>query len=424
MASSRLFCQGGEAMPSHYRAAHPTLQQQHGSYSRYSKINILTPPATVDVDGDVSFLRDQEQFPVLPKPVPAPLYDTRLYQTDPTLCVTPEKETSAKSIRSKKSSFPSAKRTLSDSRAVQSVRFDNNVDIKYMSPEKQDNSESVNSSDNMSFDDIVGPELEDTNCPITIKKDHNRNNTQKEIRYAKSTSSTSKSCIETSQNYSDKSLQKSKESDKTKSHQCNKFNKASSNHGASYTHLATSSLPDHNTSSHSKYSFGDYQGLPSLINDSENMLARPEFLSTLRVTKEMQELMNEELDVTAAVENKLKESVKAREKLTEKVTSRLNVSEDQFSDLVSLDVQEEDILSKKAEEIASRARPTHRPRHPRPEDRIPAPDLLEFFSDKMVNDVPCLTVNTLPDFNVPPSTMDPIRAFDLYKHIRSWEGAT
>ncbi len=52
---------------------------------------------------------------------------------------------------------------------------------------------------------------------------------------------------------------------------------------------------------------------------NENVLARPEFNSTVRVGKELQELRESELDVAAAVEQKLRVSSKARSQVDEKV---------------------------------------------------------------------------------------------------------
>ena len=54
--------------------------------------------------------------------------------------------------------------------------------------------------------------------------------------------------------------------------------------------------------------------------DDENILARPEFNSTLKITTQLQELQSAKLDIKGAVNSKLKSSANTRSKITEKVS--------------------------------------------------------------------------------------------------------
>lgn len=52
------------------------------------------------------------------------------------------------------------------------------------------------------------------------------------------------------------------------------------------------------------------------------------------------------------------------------------------------------------------------------------PDLMEFFSPDLQPELPDLTLSGIQPIADSLSTANPILAFDLYRHNRSWDGLT
>jgi len=56
------------------------------------------------------------------------------------------------------------------------------------------------------------------------------------------------------------------------------------------------------------------------------------------------------------------------------------------------------------------------------QDRISrAPDILDFFTADLQKESPSVNVVAIPPFQLAPQTAELDRAFDLYRHIRSWD---
>ena len=290
----------------------PSARPPH-SLSRLQTPYVLHDPVNQKashMEGSIDYHNDTEEYPVLRKPVPEPQSYKQLH-TDPMLCITPEKPARGKLTKSR--TFPNHidkpkgsicsgrhRNNSKDLKASQSVRFNNNVDIKYLSPDSQsdckspreNNRKNITPQSDLSFDDIVGPSLD---CSVTDDEE------------APTESQVYKYYLDN--DIADLHLDDSDLTD-TKLHK--QSSTSSSRSRLTFDHSPDSSMD------YLKYS-EDYQGLPSLTQDVEHPLARPEFLSSLRVSKEMQQLQDQELNVASAVENKLKASSKLRDRITEKV---------------------------------------------------------------------------------------------------------
>ena len=169
-----------ESMPRSF----PSLRH-HGSLSEFEPPIIMSqhaPHKHVSIDGGTAFIRSDEDLPSLNKPCPV---SYEKLAADPTLCLTPEKNINKKtSNASMKSSLGSrATGSLSSSkRGTQSVRFDSNVDIKFMSPRTSPHDKDIvglkdklwQDEDDVLIDDVIGPDcldstLEEDPLPNTIK---------------------------------------------------------------------------------------------------------------------------------------------------------------------------------------------------------------------------------------------------------------
>ena len=49
------------------------------------------------------------------------------------------------------------------------------------------------------------------------------------------------------------------------------------------------------------------------------------------------------------------------------------------------------------------------------------PDLMEFYSSDLQRETASLSLMGLPSLHVVSQSADPLRAFDVYQHIRVWE---
>ena len=54
-------------------------------------------------------------------------------------------------------------------------------------------------------------------------------------------------------------------------------------------------------------------------------------------------------------------------------------------------------------------------------DLIPPPDIMDCFSADLQKESVCLTLD-IPPGDLAPHTADLEHAFDVYRHIRAWEG--
>lgn len=153
----------------------------------------------------------------------------------------------------------------------------------------------------------------------------------------------------------------------------------------------------------------------------EHSLARPEFNSTLRVRREIQELEEKDVDLVAAVQHKLSLSHKLRNHIEEKASAKLNAGSAQFTDLISVDVPGEEVLRRAARQKTAKVKPA--PKVIKPEhEEVSAPDLMELFTADLQKETASYSLEGLPPLRPQLRTADPHRAFDVYRHVRTWQG--
>ncbi|XP_076472725.1 uncharacterized protein LOC143302092 [Babylonia areolata] len=156
----------------------------------------------------------------------------------------------------------------------------------------------------------------------------------------------------------------------------------------------------------------------------ENPLARPEFNSALKISEELKSVKGKRLDTWGAVSQKLKTCDRKRTEIQEKASSRVNIGMQSglFSDLVDVKVPLDDLCQTMEKGIQLRA-PSPKP------SSVKAPigkepDLMEFFSPELQQELPDLTVTGIQPITESLTTANPILAFDLYRHNRAWNGLT
>lgn len=155
--------------------------------------------------------------------------------------------------------------------------------------------------------------------------------------------------------------------------------------------------------------------------EPECLLAKPDFNSTLKMSNEIAQLQEQQFDLAAVTKEKI--SPKLQQQLFEKACLKVNPDSVIYPDLISLEVSESDVLSRAADEQASRVRPTDAAADKvRPEDKISrVPDVLDFFTADLHKESPSVSLVAIPSFHLTPQTADLDRAFDLYQHIRTWD---
>ena len=163
--------------------------------------------------------------------------------------------------------------------------------------------------------------------------------------------------------------------------------------------------------------------LPPTSDFPEHPLARPEFSSILDLKRHRLTLETEELNVKKAVSEKLK-STKTRTKLNDVAYRKLNREDAMFSSLPATDVQEERIaLTEKV--LANRVSYKAVKRQPakaasREQDIF---DLFKPEFQKQTANTSVLSPDKIIAETPRNKTTDERReTFQVYKHIRSWEG--
>ena len=140
--------------------------------------------------------------------------------------------------------------------------------------------------------------------------------------------------------------------------------------------------------------------------------------STKRVGRKLLALQREQFDVAAAIAEELEQSETTRTSLGEKVAQAVNVKRGShiYSDLVSLDVDANDVLTECAHPKARSSTKTNKP--PTQE-----PDIMAFFSEDFATQTAHFDYDLfhkedpLPE----PSAASISHAFDLYEHIQCWQ---
>ncbi|XP_070206618.1 uncharacterized protein [Littorina saxatilis] len=155
---------------------------------------------------------------------------------------------------------------------------------------------------------------------------------------------------------------------------------------------------------------------------SDNPLARPEFNSTVKMGQELRAAKAKRSDTWGAVNNTLKTSHRKRTQIQEKASSKVNMELqwEVYSDLVEVDVPLDDLCHDLEHRVALKA-PASKPAH----GKVPVgrePDLMEFFVPDIQQELPHLTLTGIQPITENLSTANPLLAFDLYRHNRSWDG--
>lgn len=146
------------------------------------------------------------------------------------------------------------------------------------------------------------------------------------------------------------------------------------------------------------------------------LLSQPELNSTLRLTKEMSSLKAKEFDVHAVLKDP-----KIKGRIDEKASVKLNADSALYTNLLSLEVREEELLSRVAEAQLAKARPETGTRI-KPENLVSKPpDILEYFGSELQPEFASYTLFGIAPDRIETRTVDLDRAFDIYKRTRVWD---
>ena len=151
----------------------------------------------------------------------------------------------------------------------------------------------------------------------------------------------------------------------------------------------------------------------------EHPLARPEFSSILQLKQHQHVVEKSSIDVISAVTEKLSID-KNRTKLDEAALKRLNRGGTQFQKLQSTDVSEDQMS--RTRQIKTARIPSYVPKAQRVKNR-PEPDILQCFKRELQKETASFSVDISAKLLQPSlQTADASQVFDVYQHIRSWEG--
>ncbi|XP_013404502.1 uncharacterized protein LOC106169559 [Lingula anatina] len=152
----------------------------------------------------------------------------------------------------------------------------------------------------------------------------------------------------------------------------------------------------------------------------ENIYARPEFHSTLKVASELKTVKASTIDVAAAVENRLQTSQRVKTKVTEKAVGQVNKQKDsvQFTKLMGLDVPVDELAAVVEVERSAKVKPVVKPKA---RAKFREPDIMDFFTPDLQRESVSFSTRSVPLSKPKLRTADPGHAFDLFLHISSWE---
>ena len=140
--------------------------------------------------------------------------------------------------------------------------------------------------------------------------------------------------------------------------------------------------------------------------------------STKRVSRKLQALQKEQFDPAAAIVEELEQSETTRINLGEKVAQAVNVKKGSnvFSDLVSLDIDAEEVLAECAYPKARSSTKTIKP-------LSHEPDIMAFFSEDFETQTAHFDYDLFyKEMPLPEPSAAPIsHVFDLYEHIQCWQ---
>ncbi|ELU17496.1 hypothetical protein CAPTEDRAFT_228363 [Capitella teleta] len=331
-----------DIMPNSFPPPRPTLRD-HGMASEYAPHVVMhRTQSPYEVDGGVPFDKS-EAFPIIHKPQPV-TKTSDLFNVDPALCLTPEKEPRTQPLKHK-------------GKLSSRVHFDQTVQIKEISPELK----------STAAKSIRVTSLGTSESPVTITATDR--------------------------------LLSSDPDDPISITACD---------------VSTLRLSD-------AESDDEVTGILHKRDVSDSVLARPEFNTLLLMNEEQRKLQQLQPNAVHAAEKKIQESQREKMKVGEKVSTKLNCARPQFESVIPLEVNQADILSGMTQRLKQKdPSPTNKPR---PEDQIVnPPDILDFFSHDLQWE--CASYNFAMDaYSLPGQrTADLGRSFDVYRHMRVWEG--
>ena len=140
--------------------------------------------------------------------------------------------------------------------------------------------------------------------------------------------------------------------------------------------------------------------------------------STKRVSKRLLALQREQFDPAIAIAEELEQSETTRTNLGEKVARAVNVKKGSniYSDLVSLDVDAEDVFTEQAHPKARSSAKANKP-------LLQEPDIMAFFSKDFETQTAHFDYDLFHKEEPlrEPSAAPISRVFDLYEHIKCWQ---
>lgn len=140
--------------------------------------------------------------------------------------------------------------------------------------------------------------------------------------------------------------------------------------------------------------------------------------STKRVSRKLLALQREKFDAVAAIAEELEQSETTRTNLGERVAQSVNVKKGSqvYSDLVSLDVDAEEVLAECAHPKARSSTKTNK-------FLSQEPDIMAFFSEDFETQTAHFDNELFyREEPLPQPTAAPIsHVFDLYEHIQCWQ---
>ena len=241
-----------------------------------------------------SSLYDDDDLRPCPKPVPTPSPASALDFSDPLLCVTPEKPAMRKHLNMNMN----ANRSLDSSRGSQKVRFDSTVEVKTMSPHETSTETSKNTSSTVT-------DLSDDTMELIVQANDYVSPYLNTSAYSSSSSDNSK--LSTDSKNSNVTVSSCESDD------VNFVHVLADDVHANNNHIYGKKLAKHKKSCVVRTSLWGEDGM------GDNVLAKPEFNSTLTLKKQLDGLKVEELDIEQEVEQKLASSESLRNKVNEKV---------------------------------------------------------------------------------------------------------
>ncbi|ESO95653.1 hypothetical protein LOTGIDRAFT_231887 [Lottia gigantea] len=160
--------------------------------------------------------------------------------------------------------------------------------------------------------------------------------------------------------------------------------------------------------------------------ESEHVLARPEYNTTLKISEELKDLKASKPKVAQTLKQKLKSSEETRTDINEKASVKVNRNGELFSGLVGVDPDINKLCLEVERGITGKVKPkvksTNKGSTASGKKSDPkAPDILEFYTDDRQREIPDLSLTNITIATESLSTADPMTAFDLYRHNRVWD---